>query len=183
MDTFFPFSGERVLDDLVKKNGFTLVELIVTMSIIGLLSAMILPVFLHGGLDEGVNTLQSSILSAKTAAVTSRSQSTLLLNADYYTSPKMEPCSLTLGYADGTRTVSRQYRLPKYIRFWQYEVAGSAPVSFTTGAVTIYFEPNGITHVNPGITFPQDIIITLRDTKTRTTTSRTIVGNTSQVKK
>ncbi len=167
----------------VKNKGFTLIELIVTMSIIGILSAMILPVFLHGGLDEGVNTLQGSILSAKTAAVTSRSRSTLLLNADYYTSPKMEPCSLTLGYADGTRTVNRLYRLPKYIRFWQYEVAGSAPVSFTTGTVTIYFEPNGITHTTPGITSPQDIIITLKDTKTGTTTSRTIVGNTSQMKK
>lgn len=178
-----PFTGNGMRGVPVKNKGFTLIELIVTMTIIGLLSAMILPVFLHGGLDEGVNTLQSSILSAKTAAVTSRSQCTLLLNADYYTASKLEPCSLTLGYADGTRTVNRLYRLPKYIRFWQYEVAGSAPVSFTTGVVTIYFEPNGITHTTPGIISPQDIVITLKDTKTGTTTSRTIVGNTSQMKK
>lgn len=167
----------------VKNKGFTLIELIVTMAIIGLLSAMILPVFLHGGLDEGVNTLQSCILSAKTTAVTSRCRSTLLLNADYFTASKLEPCSITLGYTDGTRTVNRLYQLPKYIRFWQYEVAGSAPVSFTSGTVTVYFEPNGITHTTPGITSPQDIIITLKDTKTGTTTSRTIVGNTSQMKK
>ncbi len=166
----------------MKNKGFTLIELIVTMTIIGLLSAMILPVFLHGGLDEGVNTLQCSILSAKTAAVTKRTQCTLTLNADYYTSPKMEPCTLTLGYTDGTSTVNRLYQLPKYIRFWHYEAPGTTTV-FISGTKTVYFEPNGITHADPGITFPQDIIITLKDTKTGTTTSRTIVGNTSQMKK
>lgn len=180
---FSPFTGNGIQSVPVENKGFTLIELIVTLSVIGLLSAMILPVFLHGGLDEGVSTLQSCVLSAKNAAVTSRSQSTLLLNADYFTASKLQPCSLTVGYTDGTRTVNRLYQIPKYIRFWQYQVAGSAQVSFTSGTLTVYFEPNGVTHTTQGITSPQDIIITLKDTKTGTTTSRTIVGNTSQMKK
>ena len=167
----------------MKKNGFTLIELIVVIATIGLLSTMILPVFLHGGLDEGVNTLQSSVLSAKSTAVTRRSQCTLTMNANYYAAPQMEPCSLILGYTEGTSTISKQYWLPKYIRIWQYQVSGSTPVSFTSGTKTVYFEPTGMSHVTPGITTPQDITITLKDTKSGTTTSRTIIGNTSQVKK
>ena len=164
----------------MKHNGFTFVELIVVVAIIGLLSGIILPVFLHGGLGEGVSTLQSSVLSAKTFSITKRKRCTLTLNADYYTGSNPSPCLLTIEDT-GTSTFKKQYRLPKYIRFWQYGVVGS-PVSFTSGTKTVYFEPSGIAH-GQGTNSPQDIIITLKDIKTGTTTSRTIIGNTCQIRK
>ena len=116
----------------MKHNGFTFVELIVVVAIIGLLSGIILPVFLHGGLGEGVSTLQSSVLSAKTFSITKRKRCTLTLNADYYTGSNPSPCLLTIEDT-GTSTFKKQYRLPKYIRFWQYQVVGSAPESFASG--------------------------------------------------
>ena len=161
----------------VKHNGFTLVELIFVIAIIGILSGIILPVFLHGGLDEGVSTLQSSVLSAKTFAVTKRSRCTLTLNANYYTGSNPLPCLLTIEDA-GSGTFKKQYRLPKYIRFWQYNSA-----DFTSGTKIVYFEPSGIAHDTQGINSPQDIIITLKDIKTDITTSRTIIGNTCQTRK
>ena len=166
----------------VKHNGFTFVELIVVIAIIGILSGIILPVFLHGGLDEGVSTLQSSVLNAKTFAITKRSRCTLTLNADYYTGSNPLPCLLTI-QDTGTSAFKKQYRLPRYIRFWQYQVVGSAPESFASGTKTIYFEPSGIAHDTQGINSPQDIIITLKDIKTNITTSRTIIGNTCQTRK
>ena len=152
------------------------------MAIIGLLAGIILPVFLHGGLDEGVSTLQSSVLNAKTFAITKRRRCTLTLNADYYTGSNPLPCLLTI-QDTGTSTFKKQYQLPKYIKFWQYEVVGSSPVSFTSGTKTVYFESSGIAHDTSGITTPQDVIITLKDIKTNRTTSRTIIGNTCQTKK
>ncbi len=168
----------------MKHKGFTLVELIVVVAIAGLLAGLILPVFLHGGLDEGVSTLQSSVFNAKTFAITKRKRCTLTLNADYYTGSNPSPCLLTI-QDTGTSTFKKQYRLPKYIRFWQYEVVGSTPVeSFTTGTKTVYFEPSGVAHDSTsGINSPQDIIITLKDIKTDITTSRTIIGNTCQTRK
>ncbi len=166
----------------MKHNRFTFVELIVVVAIIGLLSGIILPVFLHGGLGEGVSTLRSSVLSAKTFSITKRKRCTLTLNADYYTGSNPSPCLLTIEDT-GTSTFKKQYRLPKYIRFWQYQVVGSAPESFASGTKTIYFEPSGIAHDTQGINSPQDIIITLKDIKTGTTTSRTIIGNTCQIRK
>lgn len=151
------------------------------MAIAGLLAGLILPVFLHGGLDEGVSTLQSCVLNAKSFAVTKRKRCSLILNANYYTAPNPLPCTFTVEDAD--KTFKKQYRLPKDIRFWQYEVAGSTPESFTFGTKTVYFEPSGIAHDTQGINAPQDIIITLKDIKTDITTSRTIIGNTCQTRK
>ena len=166
----------------MKNNGFTFIELIFVIAIIAILAGIILPVFLHGGLDEGASTLQSSVFNAKTFAITKRKRCTLTLNADYYTGSNPLPCLLTI-QDTGTSTFKKQYRLPKYIRFWQYEVVGSSPVSFTSGMKTVYFEPNGIAHDTQGINSPQDIIITLKDIKTDITTSRTIIGNTCQTRK
>lgn len=166
----------------MKHNGFTFIEMIVVIAIIGLLAGIILPVFLHGGLDEGVSTLQSSVLNAKTFAITKRNRCTLTLNADYYTGSNPLPCLLTIENT-GAGTFKKQYRLPRYIRFWQYEVVGSSPVSFTSGTKTVYFEPSGIAHDTLGINSPQDIIITLKDIKTNITTTRTIIGNTCQIRK
>ena len=166
----------------MKNNGFTFIELIFVIAIIAILAGIILPVFLHGGLDEGASTLQSSVFNAKTFAITKRKRCTLTLNADYYTGSNPLPCLLTIEDT-GVSTFKKQYRLPKYIRFWQYEVAGSSPVSFTSGTKTIYFEPSGIAHDTQGINSPQDIIITLKDIKTDITTSRTIIGNTCQTRK
>src|SRR3989337_3866298 len=112
----------------VKHNGFTLVELIVVIAFVGLLAGIILPVFLHGGLDEGVSTLRNNVLNAKTFAITKRKRCTLTLNADYYTGSNPLPCLLTI-QDTGTSTIKKQYRLPKYIRFWHYGVECS-PVSF-----------------------------------------------------
>lgn len=166
----------------MKHKGFTLVELIVVMAIAGLLAGLILPVFLHGGLDEGASTLQSSVFNAKTFAITKRSRCILTLNADYYAGSNPLPCLLTIEDT-GVSPFKKQYRLPKYIRFWQYEVAGSSPVSFTSGTKTVYFEPSGIAHDTQGINSPQDIVITLKDIKTDITTTRTIIGNTCQIRK
>ncbi len=166
----------------MKQRGFTLVELIVVIAIIGLLTGIILPVFLHGGLDEGASTLQSSVFTAKTYAVTKRNRCTLTLNANYYTGANPLPCLLTIENT-GAGAFKKQYRLPKYIRFWQYEVVGSSPVSFTSGTKTVYFEPSGIAHDTQGINSPQNIVITLKDIKTDLTTSRTIIGNTCQISK
>ena len=166
----------------MKNNGFTFIELIFVIAIIAILAGIILPVFLHGGLDEGVSTLQSSIFNAKTFAITKRKRCTLTLNADYYTGSNPLPCLLTIEDT-GTGTFKKQYRLPKYIRFWQYEVVGVGSSPFTSGTKIVYFEPNGIAHDAPGINSPQNIIITLKDIKTNITTSRTIIGNTCQTRK
>jgi len=166
----------------VKHNGFTFIELIVVIAIIGILTGIILPVFLHGGLDEGVSTLQSGVFNAKSFAITKRNRCTLTLNADYYTGSNPLPCLLTIEDTVAG-TSKKQYRLPKYIRFWQYEVVGSSPVTFTGGTKTVYFDPSGIAHDTQGINSPQDIIITLKDIKTDITTSRTIIGNTCQTTK
>src|SRR3990172_691862 len=160
----------------VKHIGFALVELIFVIAIIGILSGIILPVFLHGGLNEGVSILKSSVFNAKTFAITKRKRCTLTLNADYYTGSNPSPCLLTI-QDTGTSTFKKQYRLPKYIRFWQYNSA-----DFTSGTKIVYFEPSGIAH-EQGFNSPQDIIITLKDIKTGTTTSRTIIGNTCQIRK
>lgn len=163
----------------MKNKGFTLIELIVFIAIIGILTGMILPVLLHGGLDEGVSTLRSSIFNAKTFAVTKRKRCTLTLNADYHTAPRYSPCTLTVEDEEGT--FKKEYRMPKYIRFWQYEVAGSSPVSFTSGTKVIYFEPHGILHTVENVNFPQDITITLKNAKIGRTTSRMIIGSTCQI--
>ncbi|MDE1889183.1 MAG: type II secretion system protein [Planctomycetota bacterium] len=162
----------------MKKIGFTLVELIVVMAVVGLLTGIILPVFLHGGLDEGVSAFQSAVLSAKTFAVTKRKQCALTLNADYYTGSNPLPCLLTI-QDTGISTFKKQYRLPKYIRFWKYNSA-----NFQSGTRTIYFEPSGISYDSQSSSnTPMDTVITLRDEKTKITADRTIIGNTCQIKK
>ena len=158
-----------------------MIELVMVMVIIAILTGIILPVFLHGGLDEGTSTLQSSVFCAKSFTTTKRKRCTLTLNANYYTIPNPSPCTFTIEDVD--KTVKKLYQLPKYIRFWQYQVVGSSPVSFTSGTTTVYFEPHGIAHGTPNIMTPQDIIITLKDIKTGSTTSRTIIGNTCQIKR
>lgn len=161
----------------MKKNGFTLVELIVVMAIVGLLTGIILPVFLHGGLDEGVSAFQSAVLSAKTFAVTQRKRCVLTLNANYYISPNPLPCTLSI--EDTGKTFKKQYRLPKYIRFWKYNSA-----NFQSGTQTIYFEPSGISYDSQSSSnTPMDTVIALRDEKTKITADRTIIGNTCQIKK
>lgn len=163
------------------KQGYTIFELIMAVVIIAILTGMLLPVFLHGGIDEGTSTLQSSVFCAKTFATTKRKRCTLTLNANYYTTPNPSPCTFTIEDVD--KTVKKLYQLPKYIRFSQYQVVGSGAVSFTSGTKTVYFEPHGIAHDTSGIMTPQDVIITLKDIKTGSTTSRTIIGNTCQIKR
>lgn len=151
------------------------------MAIIGMLTGIILPVFLHGGLDEGVNTFQSSVLSAKNFAVTQRKIYKLELNADYYSDQNPMPCTLSvIEGLDGTKTV-KLYRLPKYIRFWRYNDA-----VFENGTKTVYFKPNGISNYIKDSNNPQNTKITLIDERTRTkvspvTINRTIIGNTCQI--
>lgn len=164
------------LGSLGKNKGFTLVELIIVMSVIGILTGIILPVFLHSGLDESVSTLRSSVFSAKTLAITKRKPCKLILNADYYTSPDFSSCSITM--EDAEETCKKRYQLPRYIRFWQYN-----STDFTSGTKTIYFEPHGISHNVPNNNIPQDTIITLKDIKTGVTATRTIIGSTCQMKK
>lgn len=166
----------------MKNYGFTLIELIVVMAVIGVLAGVTLPVFLHGGLDEGVNTLQSSVLSAKTFAVTKRNTYKLELNADYNTGQNPTSCTLSvIEGSNGTETV-KLYRLPKYVRFWEYN--GN---TFNEGTQTIYFKPSGISNTDNS-NAPQDTKITLIDERTRmkgspVTAGRTLIGNTCQTKK
>ena len=157
----------------LNKNGFTLLELVVVMVIIGVIAGVILPVFLHGGLDEGASVVQSSVFNAKTYAVTTRARCTLTLNADYYTEPNPLPCLLTV--EDVGKTFKKQFRLPRHIRFWQYNSA-----DFTSGTKIIYFESRGIAH-SQGIDIPEDIVITIKDTKTGLTTNQTIIGSTCMI--
>ncbi len=165
------------------KQGYTILELIMVMVIIAMLTGILLPVFLHGGIDEGTSTLQSSVFCAKTFATTKRKRCTLTLNANYYTTPNPSPCTFTIEIEDVDKTVKKLYQLPKYIRFWQYQVVGFSPDNFTSGTKTVYFEPHGIAHDTSGIMTPQDVIITLKDIKTGSTTCRTIIGNTCQIKR
>lgn len=168
----------------MKNYGFTFLELIFVIAIIGMLTGTILPVFLHGGLDEGLNTLQSSIFSAKTLAVTKRKTYKLELNANYLTGQNPLPCTLSvIEGLHGTATV-KLYRLPKYIRFWQYNSE-----VFDEGTQTVYFEPHGISYGTlTSSRAPQDTKITLLDERTRirsspVTTTRTIIGNTCKITK
>jgi prepilin-type N-terminal cleavage/methylation domain-containing protein len=158
----------------LNRNGFTIVELVVVMVIIGVIAGVILPVFLHGGLDEGASVVQSSVFNAKTYAVTTRARCTLTLNADYYNEPNPLPCLLTV--EDLGKTFKKQFRLPRHIRFWQHNSD-----DFTSGTWTIYFEPRGIAHYNQGSDTPEDIVITIKDTKTNLATNLTIIGSTCMI--
>lgn len=159
-----------------ENKGFTLVELIIVLSVIGILTGIILSVFPHGGLDESVSILRSSVFSAKTLAITKRKPCKLILNANYYTNPDFSSCTLIV--EDTEETFKKRYQLPRYIRFWQYN-----STDFTSGTKTIYFEPHGFSHNVAGNNVPQDTTITLKDVKTGVITTRTIIGNTCQMKK
>lgn len=165
----------------MKDNGFTLLELTVVMVIVGILAGIILPVFLSSGIDYAASTLQGSVLSAKSFAVTKRKRCLLVLHADYYVAPHYLPCTFTI--EDMAKTFQKEYQLPKYVRLWQYKRGNNAVEDFTNGTKTVYFEAYGISHDSRSITIPEDIVITLKDIKTGFTTTRTIIGSTCQIKK
>ena len=117
---------------MIKKNGFTLVEMLVVIAIIILISVSAIPAitpFLKGQrLNKGARIVQAQALAARVMAISSRQKRRLVLDSTY--------SKLSIIGTDTTILAKEEF-LPDTIEF------GTSTGTWTAGTSTVSFDPNG----------------------------------------
>jgi prepilin-type N-terminal cleavage/methylation domain-containing protein len=117
---------------MIKKNGFTLIEMLVVIAIIILISVSAIPAitpFLKGQrLNKGARIVQAQALAARVMAINSRQKRRLVLDSTY--------SKLSIIGTDTTILAKEEF-LPGTIEF------GTSTGTWTAGTSTVSFDPNG----------------------------------------
>ena len=118
---------------MIKKNGFTLVEMLVVIAIIILISVSAIPAitpFLKGQrLNKGARIVQAQALAARVMAINSRKTRLLVFDSINY--------KLSIRDKDGLTVLGKEEFLPDTIEF------GTSTGTWTAGTSTVSFDPNG----------------------------------------
>jgi len=118
---------------MIKKNGFTLVEMLVVIAIIILISISAIPAitpFLKGQrLNKGARIVQATALAARTMAINSRKTRWLVFDSTNY--------KLTIKDESGSTVLGKEEFLPGTIEF------GTSTGTWSAGTSTVSFDPNG----------------------------------------
>ena len=118
---------------MIKKNGFTLVEMLVVIAIIILISVSAIPAitpFLKGQrLNKGARIVQAQALAARVMAINSRKTRLLVFDSINY--------KLSIRDETGLTVLGKEEFLPATIEF------GTSTGSWTAGTSTVSFDPDG----------------------------------------
>ncbi len=116
----------------MNKNGFTLVEMLVVISIVILVSVVAVPSitpFLRGqGLSKGARIVQASALATRSMAINSRETRRLVFDSTYSKLSIID---------DSAAVLEREEFLPNNIEF------GTSTGNWPFGTSTVSFDPNG----------------------------------------